>query len=258
MTRPTRRPLVAGNWKLHCTLAEARSLARGVASRLSAGPREVDVAVAPPFTALSTVGDALAGTTVALAAQDVFWEPKGAYTGEVSAPLLRDVGCRLGIVGHSERRHLFGETDEQVRRKLSALLDEGLTPILCVGERLEEREAGRTLEVVLGQLDAALEGLRGDELVADRLVVAYEPVWAIGTGRTASPADAQQVHQRLRERLAGRFGDTFAGSVRLLYGGSVKPDNAAALLAQPDVDGALVGGASLQADSFVAIVRAAC
>ncbi len=254
----SRRPLVAGNWKMHGLRSEARTLARGVVSRLTAGPLEADVLLAPPFTALSDVAEATAASPVRLAAQDVFWEPRGAFTGEVSAAMLRDAGCSHCIVGHSERRHLFGERDEQVARKVRALLEEGVVPILCIGERLEEREAGRTLEVVLGQLRAALPepSLLGDDPL--RLVVAYEPVWAIGTGRTASPADAQHVHEALRAELTSLLGASLARGVRLLYGGSVKPQNAAALLAQPDVDGALVGGASLDAERFVAIVRAAC
>ncbi len=260
MTHATaaRRPLVAGNWKMHALRAEARTLARGVVSRLAASPLGADVLLAPPFTALCDVADVLTASSVGLAAQDVFWEPRGAFTGEVSAAMLRDVGCGHCIVGHSERRHIFGERDEDVARKVRALLEEGLVPILCVGERLEEREAGRTLDVVLGQLRAALPEPSMLRDAPERLVVAYEPVWAIGTGRSATPADAQQVHEALRGALASLLGAETARALRILYGGSVKPSNAAALLAQPDVDGALVGGASLDAEHFVAIVRAAC
>lgn len=254
-----RTPLVAGNWKLHHGVADSVALARAVLHRLDREGR-TEVVVAPVFTALYAVHQALSqsgqgeASRVGLAAQDVHWEDQGAFTGEVSAPLLKDVGCSYVIVGHSERRQLFGEQDEGVRRKVAALLSHGLTPIACIGETLEQREAGRTEAVVLGQLDAALTGL--DRGSVARVVIAYEPVWAIGTGRTAKPADAQAVHAAIRARLHERFGDA-ADRVRVLYGGSVKPDNAAELMAQPDIDGALVGGASLTPDSFLAIVRAA-
>jgi triosephosphate isomerase (TIM) len=248
-----RRALVAGNWKLHKTVAQARDLVRGLREELQ-GDLPCDVAVAPPFTALQAVADALEGSPIALAGQDVHWDDEGAFTGEVSAPLLADVGCTLCIVGHSERRHVFGESDQAVAKKVAALLRHGLTPILCVGETLEEREGGQTLDVVLGQLDAALAGLAPE--AGERLVVAYEPVWAIGTGRTARPEDAQQVQAALRRRLGERLSPAHAASVRILYGGSVKPDNAAELMSQPDVDGALVGGASLTPQGFAAIVRA--
>ncbi|HJL19648.1 MAG TPA: triose-phosphate isomerase [Sandaracinaceae bacterium LLY-WYZ-13_1] len=250
-----RKPLIAGNWKLNKTVGEAVELARAVKHKL---PREAkaDVMIAPVFTALWSVHEALGDESrVLLGAQDCHWEDAGAYTGEVSPPLLKDVGCEYVIVGHSERRHVFGEQDEHVRRKVGALLSHGLSPILCVGETDEQREADRTEEVVLGQLDAAVEGLTAQSL--RRLVVAYEPVWAIGTGKTAEPEDAQAVHAAIRARIADRFGDDTAAGLRILYGGSVKPKNAAALLAQPDLDGALVGGASLEPDSFLAIVAAA-
>lgn len=245
-----RRPFIAGNWKLHKTLAQARALIGDLRRDLD-GLEGVEVAVAPPMTALHAAAQALEGSPLRLAAQNTYHEATGAFTGEVSPTLLADVGCQLCIVGHSERRSLFGETDAGVHAKAAALLEEGLTPIVCVGERLEEREAGRALEVVLGQVDAALRGLP-----AERVVVAYEPVWAIGTGRTASPEDAQEVHAAIRARLETTHGPV-AQEVRILYGGSVKPANAAELLAQPDIDGALVGGASLQAETFVPIVQAA-
>jgi triosephosphate isomerase len=247
-----RRPLIAGNWKLQNGLEASASLARAVAAGL-AEQTPAEVLLAPVFTALSTVAAALQGTTIGLAGQDLHWEDKGAFTGEVSAPLLVDVGCSHVIVGHSERRQLFGDTDAAVRRKVEAALRGGLVPIACVGETLSEREGGKTLEVVLGQLDAILEGLAGVE----RLVVAYEPVWAIGTGRVAKAEDAQEVHRAIRTRVAERSGNAVADGLRILYGGSVKADNAGGLLAQADIDGALVGGASLDASQFLAIVRAA-
>jgi triosephosphate isomerase (TIM) len=249
-----RRPLVAGNWKLHNTVAASVALARALRDEL--GPDlPCDVAVAPVFTALHAVAPVLEGSGIALAGQDVHWEDAGAFTGEVSAPLLADVGCTMCLVGHSERRHVFGESDTAVRKKVAALLGHGFAPVLCVGETLEEREAGETLDVVLSQLDTAVAGVDGD--AAARVVVAYEPVWAIGTGRTASPGDAQEVQAAIRRRLAERFSEARAAGIRILYGGSVKPDNAAELLAQPDVDGALVGGASLKVEQFAPIVRAA-
>lgn len=249
----TRQKLIAGNWKLHNTLREAVDLARGVREQTQSSNAEV--AVAPVFTALASVRAALEGSHVALSAQDVYWEDKGAFTGQVSAPLLRDVGCRYCIVGHSERRQFFGENDESVRKKLRALLAAGIRPILCVGESLEQREQGATLGVVFGQVSAGLAGIPTDQL--RELVIAYEPVWAIGTGKTASPDDAQAVHAALRAQLAHERGAELAGAVRILYGGSVKADNAPQLLAQQDIDGALVGGASLVLQQFVAIAAAA-
>lgn len=247
-----RTPFIAGNWKLHKTLAEAEALARAIAD----GPREgVDVLVAPVATAITTVVAALADSGVAVAGQNCHQENSGAFTGELSPALLLDAGCSHCIVGHSERRTLFGETDAGVHAKTTALLEAGLTPIVCVGETLEQREAGQTLDVVLGQVRSALEGVD-----ASRVVLAYEPVWAIGTGRTASPADAQEVHAAIRETLrslSGEGGGEVAQGVRILYGGSVKPNNAAELLAEPDIDGALVGGASLKAETFLPIIAAA-
>ncbi len=246
-----RRPLIAGNWKLQNGLEASASLARAVAAGVDETTRP-EVVLAPVFTALSTVASAVQGTLVGLAGQDLHWEDKGAFTGEVSAPLLVDVGCSHVIVGHSERRQFFGDTDALVRRKVEAALRGMLVPIACVGETLEEREAGRTLEVVLRQLDGIVKDLPD----VARLVVAYEPVWAIGTGRVARPEDAQDVHRALRNRVRDLAGDVIADGLRLLYGGSVKPDNAAGLLGQDDIDGALVGGASLDATHFLAIVNA--
>jgi triosephosphate isomerase len=248
-----RRQLIAGNWKLHNTLAQSTELARTLHERTLSSTAEV--VVAPVFTALTTVADTLRGSHIRLSAQDVFFQDKGAFTGQVSAPLLADVGCGYCIVGHSERRQFFGETDETVRKKVRALLAVGITPILCIGESLEQRDQGATIGVSVGQLAAGLAGIETSALA--KLVVAYEPVWAIGTGKTATPDDAQSVHAAIRAYLRYERGDAFAQSTRVLYGGSVKADNAKELLGQPDIDGALVGGASLVADQFVAIVAAA-
>jgi triosephosphate isomerase len=244
-----------GNWKLHKNLAESRALAAALVERCGRATGEVDVAIAPVFTALASVREVLVGNAVGLAAQDVYWERTGAFTGEVSAPLLADVGCSYVIVGHSERRTLFAEADADVRRKVEAVLAAGLVPIACVGESLTQREAGQSEAHVLQQTAAALDGLDAAGLA--RVVIAYEPIWAIGTGRTASPADAQKMHASIRQLIAERHGTRLAERTRILYGGSVKSDNARALMAEPDVDGALVGGASLETDSFAAIVAAA-
>ncbi len=248
-----RQKFVCGNWKLNKTVAEATALVKELAAGL-AGDARVQVAVAPVFTALPAVAQALAGTPIQLAAQDVHWEAQGAFTGEVSAPLLADVGVKHVIVGHSERRQLFGETDESVRKKVGAVLAAGLRPIVCVGETLAEREAGRTLDVVGRQVRGGLAGLPADTLAA--ITLAYEPVWAIGTGKTATTAQAQEVHAAIRAILR-ELGGAAADSIRIQYGGSVKPENAAELMAQADVDGALVGGASLKAKDFLAIVKGA-
>jgi triosephosphate isomerase len=246
-----RTPLVVANWKMHKTVAESLDFARELAPKL-AGLRGVDVAVAPPFTALAPLRDALAGTPVALAAQNAHAEKSGAFTGEVSVPMLAELGVRYVILGHSERRQLFGETDEVIAKKVAAVHAAGLRPILCVGELLAERESGRTFDVLARQIAGSLAG--ADRALGAELVVAYEPVWAIGTGRTATPAQAQEAHAFLRVRLADRFGPAASG-IRIQYGGSVKPENAAELLGQPDIDGALVGGASLDPESFSAIIR---
>jgi len=248
-----RRPVVAANWKMHKTIREAEAFVDAFLPRV-AGLRAVDVVLAPPFPALAAVGRRLAGSAVALAAQNVNPEPQGAFTGEVSAPMLVELGCAYCIVGHSERRSLYGESDAFVARKAAALLEHGIRPIVCVGETLEQREQGRTAAVVREQLAGSLASLPG-ERGAD-VVIAYEPIWAIGTGRTATPALAQEVHALIRAALGERFGAT-AERIRIQYGGSVKPDNAAALLAEKDIDGALVGGASLEPDGFAQIARAA-
>lgn len=248
----SRRPLIAANWKLHKTRAEVRSFAGAFLAGENVST--TDVLVAPSAPLLDVAVAAFAGSSIVIAGQDASPHPSGAFTGEVSAIQLVDAGCGAVILGHSERRAYHHESDALIRAKLGAALDAGLMPILCVGETLDERESGRTELVVLGELDGALDGLSSERL--SRLVVAYEPVWAIGTGRNATPDDAQAVHAAIRARLGMLLDASVAESVRILYGGSVKPDNAAALLERPDIDGALVGGASLDADSFLRIVRA--
>jgi triosephosphate isomerase len=249
----TRKPLVAGNWKMHGSLACNAELLLGLRELLPAS--SVDCVVCPPFVYLPAVGAALAGSAIELGAQDVCEQSEsGAFTGEVSASMLREVGCRYAIVGHSERRAIYGESDELVARKFAAALAAGLVPILCVGESLQEREAGATEAVVIRQLDAVINAVGVAAL--GRGVLAYEPVWAIGTGRTASPEQAQEVHACLRGRIAA-IDVTIAGSMRILYGGSVKAGNAKDIFAMPDVDGGLIGGASLKAAEFAAIVAAA-
>ncbi len=249
-----RTKFVCGNWKMHKTVAESVALVKELAAGLGDAAGKVQVAVAPPFTAVHAVALAVKGTAIEVSGQDVFWEVQGAFTGEVSAPMLAEAGCRHGIVGHSERRQYFGETDETVRKKTGALLQAGLSPIVCVGETLAEREAGRTIEVVDRQVRQGLAGLSAEQL--GKITVAYEPVWAIGTGRTATTAQAQEVHAAIRKILR-ELGGAVADAMRIQYGGSVKPDNARELMSQPDVDGALVGGASLKAPDFLAIVKGA-
>jgi triosephosphate isomerase len=246
-----RTPILAANWKMHKDVPESVAFAEAFLP-LVADAEGVEIVLAPPFTALASLGQAIRGSAVKLAAQNVHPEPKGAFTGEVSASMLVDLGCAYAIVGHSERRALFAESDEFVARKAAALLAHGVRPIVCVGETLEQREAGRTFDVIETQLEGSLALV--PHARAEEIVIAYEPVWAIGTGRTATPELAQEVHAFIRERLAKRFGDA-AARVRIQYGGSVKPDNVYALMAQPDIDGALVGGASLEPDSFARIVR---
>jgi len=246
-----KRPVFAGNWKLFGSFAESVALASDVQASV-ADVRDADVIVAPGFVAIAAVAQKLAGGRVAVAGQDCTWEAKGAFTGEVAPGQLGDACCRYVIVGHSERRQLYGETDGAVNRKARAVLAAGLTPIICVGETLTERDAGATLAVVGRQLDAAWSDMTEAQVVAG--LVAYEPVWAIGTGRTATPAQAEEVHRFIRERLAARH-PAAAPALTILYGGSVKPDNIRDLMAEKNVDGALVGGASLSADSFVRIVK---
>ena len=249
-----RRRIIAGNWKMYTDLEEAVALARGVATATAGQAGDVDVVVIPPACFIVPVVAALEGTHVGVGAQNMHPEPRGAYTGELGATMLLSVGCRYVVCGHSERRQLFGETSEFVGTKVEAAHRYGLTPILCVGETLEERDAGETEAIVAEQLRHGIDGLTKEQIAAT--VIAYEPVWAIGTGRNATPEQAQAVHAHLRRLLVERAGAQVADVVRIQYGGSVKPANAAELLAQPDIDGALVGGASLKADSFAAIVRA--
>jgi len=247
-----RTPIMAGNWKMHKTAREAVDFVTLLQKELGDW-EETEVVVAPPFVALAPVAERLSGTAIALAAQDCFWEEEGAYTGEVSAPMLRDVGCRYVIVGHSERRAYFGETDETVNKKVHALLSHDLRPIVCVGESLQERERGDTTQIVARQLKEGLKAL--DETAVRKVVIAYEPLWAIGTGKTATPEQAQEVHAFIRGLMSSIFNPAIAEEVRIQYGGSVKPDNVDQLMAQADIDGALVGGASLKVDAFARIVR---
>ncbi len=247
-----RKPIIAGNWKMHKTGPEAVRLAKQV-KVLLADASGVEVVVCPPFPALYAVSEVLRGSELALGAQDVFWEEEGAFTGEVSPGMLKDAGCLYVIVGHSERRHILGETDEMVARKVRAALRGGLRPIVCVGETLAQRRAGETKAVVEGQLRSAVRGLELDDPA--RLVIAYEPVWAIGTGENATGEQAQEVAAWIRQALADELGADAAQAIRIQYGGSVKPNNIAEFLRQPDIDGALVGGASLDASSFAQIVK---
>jgi len=244
---------MAGNWKMHLDLRGALHLATGLKREL-ADLADRDVVLFPPFPFLADVCDVVEGSSIEVGAQNVHPEAQGAFTGEVSAPMLASVGCRWVIVGHSERRDLFAEKDAFLNQKLRAALGAGLLPILCVGEHLDEREAGKARAVVEGQVRACLSGFRAEEM--ERITVAYEPVWAIGTGKTATPQQANEMHGVIRALLGELFGAPVASATRILYGGSVKPGNAKALMAEPDIDGALVGGASLKVEEFVAIVRA--
>jgi triosephosphate isomerase len=246
-----RRKLIAGNWKMYKTTGEAVALVSEIKAGAAGAPG--DTLVAPPFTALAAVVAAVKGSAVAVAGQNMHFEKEGAFTGEVSAPMLVEIGASHVVLGHSERRQYFAETDAGVAKKTKVALDSGLVPISCIGETLAEREAGRTMEVVGRQLDAILDAVSADE--AKRVVLAYEPVWAIGTGKVATPEQAQEVHAFVRSRIAAKHGKAVADVLRVLYGGSVKPDNVKGLMALPDVDGALVGGASLKADSFLKLVH---
>ncbi len=247
-----RRRVIAGNWKMFKTQAETRAFFSAFAP-LVASSTHCDIVIAPPFTAIPAAVDAAKGTNIAISAQDVFWEKDGAFTGEVSANMLVEAGCRYVIIGHSERRQFFGETNETVAKKTKAALAVGLTPIVCVGETLSHREAGQTHHICKSQFTSGVAALTPDEF--SRILVAYEPVWAIGTGRTATPEIAADVHRFLRQCAAEKFSPAHASALRILYGGSVKPDNIQGLMAQEELDGALVGGASLDAKSFAAIVN---
>lgn len=249
-----RTPLVAGNWKMNLNKSEAVAVATAVAEG-AGSVANAELAICPPAVYVDCVGAALSGSAVGLGAQNMYHEPEGAFTGEVSAAMLTDLGCKYVILGHSERRHILGETDEEISKKAVAAVAAGLVPIVCVGELLEEREAGKTQEVVASQFNGSLAGLSAEQVAG--IVIAYEPVWAIGTGKVATPEQAQEVHADLRNLLTEGYNPEVAAAVRIQYGGSVKPDNAAELLAQPDIDGALVGGASLKAESLLAIGAAA-
>ena len=246
-----RKPLLAGNWKMHTTVAEAEELARAIVDVSTSGDR--DVMLAPPFTALAAVGKVVAGSLVQLGAQNVCWEEKGAFTGEISPLMLKDVGCSMVIIGHSERRHIFAESDDMINKRLTGALQQGLTPVFCIGETLEERESDQTFQVLEDQLKS---GLANIELKSGHdMVIAYEPVWAIGTGKTATVEQAQEVHLFVRTLLAKMYEKNIATQIRILYGGSVNPGNVDDLMSQDDVDGALVGGAALIADSFGRIIN---
>ncbi len=250
----TKPPFVAGNWKMHNGLTQTRSLIGEIAAS-APDPKDVELVVLPPFTALAAAARALEGTAIALGAQDLHWEDAGAFTGEVSGPMLTDVGCRFVLIGHSERRQFFGETDASVRRKTAAALRSGLRPIVCVGESLEDRDAGRTMDRIGRQIEEGLADRQASDFPG--LVLAYEPVWAIGTGRTATPAQAEEAHAFLREKIASQAGKTAGSCAIILYGGSVKAANAYSLFREKNIDGFLVGGASLDAASFCGIAREA-
>jgi triosephosphate isomerase (TIM) len=251
-----RKTIIAGNWKLYKTISEAIELANGLKRELfKISAEDIDIVVCPVFTALSEISEVVADSNIFLGAQDSYWQDEGAFTGEVSVKMLKDAGCKYIIVGHSERRQFFSETNETVNKKIKAVLAHNLTPIVCVGEMLAEREAGNTFKVLDDHVMNGLAAFSAEE--AQKMVIAYEPVWAIGTGKTATPAQAQEAHQYIRGILAKLYNKDVANAVRIQYGGSVKPENIEELMRQPDVDGALVGGASLKVDSFAQIVLAA-
>jgi len=247
-----RIPVIAGNWKMHKTLAEARALSQAIRDG-AAQATHCQIVIAPAYSALAAVAEVIRGTPLILGAQNVHWEAQGAFTGEISIPMLEDMGCGMVILGHSERRQFFGETDQTVNRRLRAVMKSSLTPIICIGETLAQREDGSYHAVLSQQLAGGLDLLTHQDLL--RIILAYEPVWAIGTGRTASPEVAQEVHRSIRALLAQRFGDETARQVRILYGGSIKPENMSDLMRQPDIDGGLVGGACLEAKSFLRIIH---
>ncbi len=248
------KSLIAGNWKMHKTMPEAIELVKQLDEE-SGGLEKAQLIVIPPFTALKEVAITLQQSYIQVGAQNVYWEDQGAYTGEVSAPMLKDAGCSCVVIGHSERRQYFGETNETVNKKIKAVLNHGLTPIMCIGESLDEREDGKTMAKVESQIAEGLDGLATDDV--RRIIIAYEPIWAIGTGLTATPDQAQEVHHFIRESISEKHGKDAAGYAIILYGGSVKPENTFSLLSEKDINGALVGGASLKADSFIGIAREA-
>ena len=249
-----RRPLYAANWKMHKTRAETVRFFAEFSPSVDHRD-DVDILIAPPFTSLDTAADATGGGSIAIAGQNMHFEAQGAFTGEISAGMLVDLGCDAVILGHSERRHVFGEPDGLINKKVDAALAAGLTPIFCVGEKIEEREAGQTEEILRRQVTSGLEGIGDPQIMNGQMVIAYEPVWAIGTGLTATPEQAQEAHLFIRTLLEELYDGEIAGSTRILYGGSVKPSNIAELMARPDLDGVLVGGASLEPESFAAIVN---
>ena len=250
-----RKPFVAGNWKMNTDSNTSVNLAKDIAcGSLETAGQNVDVAVIPPFVYLQSVAKALSSASIAIGAQDVYIERQGAFTGEISASMLKDIGCVYVLCGHSERRHIIGESDELINKKVKAAISGGLLPILCVGEKLEERQASQTVEVVTRQVKSGLAGLSAAKVSA--VTIAYEPVWAIGTGLTATPQQAQEVQTLIRKLLGEMYDGQLAEEIRILYGGSVKPGNVKELMAQQDIDGSLVGGASLRADNFLAIIRA--
>jgi triosephosphate isomerase (TIM) len=248
-----RTPIVAGNWKMHNNTTDTRNLVKQLIQKGKSHWGKCEVIIAPPFTSLAAAVEEARGTKIQVSGQDLFWEDKGAFTGQISGPMLKEIGCSHVIIGHSERRQYFGETDESVNKKIVAAIRNGLIPIFCLGETLQERESDKTFEVLKRQL---VEGLKS--LVIDnplRFVVAYEPVWAIGTGKTAGPEQAQEVHAFLRDELGALWDKNIANSIRILYGGSVKAENARNLMGCPDIDGGLIGGASLKADDFIGIME---
>jgi triosephosphate isomerase len=254
MTISNEKPFIAGNWKMHKTIPEAVEMVKAL-KEASSELTDAELVVIPPFTMLTEVKKVIEGSSVQLGAQNLFWEEKGAFTGEVSPLMLKDAGCQYVTIGHSERRQYFGETNETVNKKVKAALAHELTPIMCLGESLAEREKGKTMAKVEAQINSGLEGLGKEEIRL--IVIAYEPIWAIGTGVTATPAQAEEVHSFIRDKLAEKYGNEIASYAIILYGGSVKPDNAYFLLKENNINGALVGGASLEADSFVKITKEA-
>ena len=246
-----RRLLIVGNWKMNLNRKDASKLASAISEQTAQYP-EVDLAVCPPFVYIDSVAQAIGEATLGLGSQNVYHEANGAFTGEISVSMLQDFGCQYVILGHSERRHILGETDDDINKKVQAVLKAGLTPIVCVGELLEQREAGKTSQIIREQFDGSLAGLSDEDIA--KVVIAYEPVWAIGTGKVATPEQAEDVHLDLRKMLANRYNGELSENIRILYGGSVKASNSKELLAQPNIDGALVGGASLKVDDFLGIV----
>lgn len=256
MTLNNQKPFIAGNWKLHKTNTEAVKLAQSIIKSIQDIPEEsAEIVIMPPFTALTPVKKALEGSPIQLGAQNLYWEDEGAFTGEISAPMLTDTGCRFVVVGHSERRQYFGETDQTVNKKIQAVFSHNLIPVVCIGETLEERENNKTFEKIETQLDEGLNGISEEQI--RRVIIAYEPIWAIGTGRTATPEQAGEVHNFIRDKLADKYGKESGGYVIILYGGSVKPKNTYSLIREKNINGALIGGASLQAGSFAEIAQEA-